>query len=198
MALEGLTKDNLVELFLQSDLSTINKLCSLNKQLNELCNDENLWQQKYIAAFGPRLVQVKSWKHAYQLRVNPKIPFVAKWSKLDENNSKTDEIIETDCVIDLSRTKINFDRDENDFGHKSLIVIASMRIKVCGNETAPMEIKDDDYFVESVKEAMRPYFNNLDDLEYDHLFYRDHQNKNYLVYNIGQKLVVEILDLCRD
>ncbi len=198
MDLQGLSRDNLTELFLQSDLATINKLCSLNKQFNELCNDETLWQQKYIAAFGERLVKVKSWKHAYQLRVNPKISFMAKWGKWDENGNKTDEIIETNCVIDLSRINIDFDRDENDFGQKSLILLGSMRIKVLSKEPAPREIKDDDHFVKSVKDAMSPYFTNLEDLEYDDLFYRDHKKENYLVYNIGQKLVVEILDLCRD
>ena len=191
MALADLTQDNLIELFLQSDLSTINKLCSLNKQLNELCQNDTLWQQKYIAAFGPRLVKVKSWKHAYQLRVSPKIKFVAKWA------NDTDEIMETNCVIDLSRIEIVFDRDENDFGHKSLVVCGSMPIKLLRKEPAPRELVDD-HFVQSVKDAMTPYFNNLDDLDYDHLYYRDHQKEHYLVYNIGQRLVVEILDLCRD
>ena len=197
MALADLTNDNLIELFLQSDLSTINKLCSLNKQLNELCQNESLWQQKYIAAFGPRLVQVKSWKHAYQLRVSPKIKFIAKWAKRDEMGNDTDEIMETNCVIDLSRIEIVFDRDENDFGHKSLVVCGSMRIKLLRKEPAPRELVDD-HFVQSVKDAMTPYFNNLDDLDYDHLYYQDSKKDHYLVHNIGQQLVVEILDLCRD
>ena len=64
--MDTIAKDSLIELFLNTPLPDCANLCKSNKQLADLCKDENLWRQKFLQDFTAPPTEPVSWKQLYQ------------------------------------------------------------------------------------------------------------------------------------
>ena len=65
MNLDQAPNDVLLEIFYNAKPEELNKLCQSSKRMQQLCNNEQLWKNKYINEFGQPKRIIKSWKKAY-------------------------------------------------------------------------------------------------------------------------------------
>ena len=65
MNLENQPNDILLKLFNESDIPTLNRLCRTNRRFAQLCNDQQLWKNKYIEIFGTPSKTLSNWKEAF-------------------------------------------------------------------------------------------------------------------------------------
>ena len=55
----------LEEMFLNSDLPTLESLCKVNSKIYNLCQNDSLWHTKFLNDFGSNINNVSSWSLAY-------------------------------------------------------------------------------------------------------------------------------------
>src|SRR5438128_47941 len=62
-----LPNEAIFDLLLSSDFDTIINLCQTSATINNVCQDDHLWQQKLLKDFGdfPKL-QNKTWRQSYE------------------------------------------------------------------------------------------------------------------------------------
>ena len=64
MNLDQAPNDVLLEIFYNAKPSELNRICQSSKRMQQLCNNEQLWKNKYLNTFGPKDTR-GSWKTAY-------------------------------------------------------------------------------------------------------------------------------------
>ncbi len=65
MNLENQSNDILLKLFNESDIPTLNQLCRTNHRFAQLCNNQQLWKNRYIELFGDPNTSLTNWKEAF-------------------------------------------------------------------------------------------------------------------------------------
>nr|QBK91685.1 MAG: F-box-like protein [Pithovirus LCPAC304] len=65
------------QIALHLDAASLYRLCQTSREMNLLCEDDQLWRQKYILDFEQRekFFPEHTWKKNYELRMNPYVPF---------------------------------------------------------------------------------------------------------------------------
>lgn len=68
--MSNLPTNVIFNILLNSDLPTINNLCKSNSQINNICQNEYFWRQKYIKDYGMPSTshEMISWKNLYKYR----------------------------------------------------------------------------------------------------------------------------------
>lgn len=196
MNLTDLPHDQLTDIFMQSDLAALKKLCTLNIQFRDLCHDENLWRQKFIADFGKRMITPKSWKMAYRLQINSQIEFETTITEIPDWNTKIEEIVPLKCVIDLAQFEPYSDLDENKYGNDGLTVSGFLKIRVTADKPIDREIRDHN-FEQAVRAALAKYFNYADEAQEDIYYIDDRRDSKLYQGSVGSHLSIEIQDICR-
>lgn len=65
MNLADQSNNILLKLFYESDIPTLSRLCKTNRHFAQLCQDQNLWKNKYLEFFGEPTTTVQNWKEAF-------------------------------------------------------------------------------------------------------------------------------------
>lgn len=68
MNLDNQPHEILLQIFFDLEPSQLNKICATNKLLQAICNDEQLWREKYYRVYGNPNKPPKSWKLAFMKR----------------------------------------------------------------------------------------------------------------------------------
>lgn len=196
MNLTDLPSDQLTDIFMQSDLKALKKLCTLNVQFRDLCQDENLWRQKFMADFGLRMIVPKSWKNAYRLQVKPQLEFETTITKIFDWNTQVEEQVSLKGIIDLARFEPYTDHDENNYGNDGLTVFGYLKVRVETDRAMGREIRNRD-FDQAVKNVLAPYFNYFDQIDGDIWYINNSHGPDLYQTSVGSQLTIEILDICR-
>lgn len=192
-----LDKDHYIHLFMTSDIDIIKKMSLLNHEINELYSDENLWKQKFLKDFEPRLIEPKSWKMAYALQINNVIKFKTTFKPFNSHNDGDDLSLHTlDCEIHLQQTEIFTDADINEFGNDGLTLHGNLKFKFKTNMVLPRELFDDDLRI-SIIDQLSKYFKFATDDGFDDQIYKDKITDKFYNLSLNSDLVFEILGICR-